>query len=221
MTSPHPAGCSWALWAAFAATDGNGRAASAPSAVQRSPAAWLAERNARPPLGTARARRGPPGSIAPSRCVRSAVVNASTSAGESTRGSVRGLRSGTLEPRCERDCGGLPRLGRSTTTVLPAHACRTGSCSPTLRVVTGRATGARRKARDRRCNWSARSSLRTSCVLGTHRHERGSTQTARSRRCGRDPVVEVIGFEPTAPSLRTKCSARLSYTPIFSCRGEG
>jgi hypothetical protein len=26
-------------------------------------------------------------------------------------------------------------------------------------------------------------------------------------------VVEVIGFEPTAPSLRTKCSAELSYTP--------
>ena len=25
--------------------------------------------------------------------------------------------------------------------------------------------------------------------------------------------VEVIGFEPTAPSLRTKCSAKLSYTP--------
>jgi hypothetical protein len=25
--------------------------------------------------------------------------------------------------------------------------------------------------------------------------------------------VEVIGFEPTAPSLRTKCSAELSYTP--------
>ncbi len=27
-------------------------------------------------------------------------------------------------------------------------------------------------------------------------------------------LVEVTGFEPTTPSLRTKCSARLSYTPI-------
>jgi hypothetical protein len=31
--------------------------------------------------------------------------------------------------------------------------------------------------------------------------------------------VEVIGFEPTAPSLRTKCSAELSYTP--RCRSAG
>jgi hypothetical protein len=33
--------------------------------------------------------------------------------------------------------------------------------------------------------------------------------------------VEVIGFEPTAPSLRTKCSARLSYTPRVGAGVDG
>ena len=38
-------------------------------------------------------------------------------------------------------------------------------------------------------------------------------ETARKQRFRVVLAVEVIGFEPTAPSLRTKCSAELSYTP--------
>ncbi|GEM_PF-6819033 len=44
-------------------------------------------------------------------------------------------------------------------------------------------------------------------------HRRRSPEASTSRRFRRDVGVEVIGFEPTASSLRTKRSARLSYTP--------
>ena len=33
-------------------------------------------------------------------------------------------------------------------------------------------------------------------------------------KCIRDYAVELRGFEPLTPSLRTRCSARLSYSPL-------
>jgi hypothetical protein len=44
-------------------------------------------------------------------------------------------------------------------------------------------------------------------------HSGRPRRTCENPARGRVLVVEVIGFEPTAPSLRTKCSAELSYTP--------
>ncbi len=30
-------------------------------------------------------------------------------------------------------------------------------------------------------------------------------------------MVELRGFEPLTPSLRTRCSAELSYSPLINC----
>jgi hypothetical protein len=50
-------------------------------------------------------------------------------------------------------------------------------------------------------------------VYSLERRTKGTQQKRPVAGATGRSVVEVIGFEPTAPSLRTKCSARLSYTP--------
>ncbi len=61
-------------------------------------------------------------------------------------------------------------------------------------------------------NLERRSKVCTS-VYSVERRTKGTQQKRLVAGATRRSLVEVIGFEPTAPSLRTKCSARLSYTP--------
>src|SRR5690606_27674909 len=47
---------------------------------------------------------------------------------------------------------------------------------------------------------------------------RAGEQGVMRSPCRRTVLVELTGFEPVTPSLRTRCSARLSYSPLRETR---